>query len=174
MPIIVVCPGIHPPELTDRFIQTVQPNIQQEFVILPTEQYLPYSAIAVSQWLDQQSLSKSEPLAFVAFSAGVVGGFGAALAWQLQGGKIHSFMAIDGWGMPLIANLPIHRVSHDYFTHWSSSIMGSGESSFYADPELSHLAIWRSPEICYGWQVISPGCKTRINLLDYLTNVLNS
>ena len=141
---------------------------------MPTEEYLPYSAIAVYQWLDSQALSKTEPLSFISFSAGVVGSFGAALAWQLQGGKVAHFIAIDGWGMPLIANFALHRISHDYFTHWSSSILGAGHRGFYAEPKVEHLEIWRSPNNCYGWQTIGLGCKTRILLNDYLIMLLNS
>ena len=171
---VIVCPGIHATELTDRFVQALQPIVQQEFIVLPARQYPTYSALAVYQWLVQQQLSISEPLTFVCFSAGVVGGFGAALAWRVQGGKIHRFVAIDGWGMPLIANFPIYRVSHDYFTHWSSAILWTGQSGFYADPPVEHLEIWRSPEACYGWQVIRSGLKSRDTLLDYLANTLNS
>ena len=165
---IIICPGIHPPELTDRFVQSLE---LKNYLVLPTESYLPYNAIAVYQWLNQQ-LSKTQPLSFIAFSAGVVGGFGAAIAWQLQGGKIHSFIAFDGWGVPLGGNFPIYRVSHDYFTHWSSSILGVG-SGFYVEPAIEHLELWRSPISC-GWRVISPGCKTRDTLNNYLADVLNS
>ena len=164
---IIICPGIHPPELTDRFVRSLE---LQNYLVLPT-QYLPYNAIAVYQWLEQQQLS-NQPLSFIAFSAGVVGGFGAAIAWQLQGGKIHSFIAFDGWGVPLGGNFPIYRVSHDYFTHWSSAILGAG-LGFYAEPAVEHLELWRSPTSC-GWRVISSGCKTRDTLNNYLADVLNS
>jgi len=42
-------------------------------------------------------------------------------------------------GVPLVGNFPIHRLSHDYFTHWSSAVLGSGNDSFYADPPVEHL-----------------------------------
>ncbi|MEL6931446.1 MAG: hypothetical protein AAFO95_22905, partial [Cyanobacteria bacterium J06600_6] len=135
---IIVCPGIHDPELTDALIQNLQNQIDDVYFILPTAAYTPYSAIAISQWLEQQPLSKTEPLSFIAFSAGVVGSIGAAIAWQLRGGQVRSFIAFDGWGMPLAGNFPIYRVSHDYFTHWSSRLLG-GEAEFYADPEVGHL-----------------------------------
>ena len=167
---IIICPGVHPPELTDRFIRSLE---LQNYLVLPTEIYLPYNAIAVSQWLDRQALSKTQALSWIAFSAGVVGGFGAAIAWQLQGGKIHSFIAFDGWGVPLMANFPIYRVSHDYFTHWSSSILGAG-LGFYVEPAVEHLELWRSPISCCGWRVISPGWKTSDTLNNYLADVLNS
>ena len=167
---IIICPGVHPPELTDRFVQSLE---LQNYLVLPTQRYLPYNAISVYQWLNEQQLSKTQALSFIAFSAGVVGGFGAAMVWQLQGGKIHTFIAFDGWGVPLVANFPIYRVSHDYFTHWSSTLLGAGRSGFYVEPAVEHLELWRSPTIC-GWRVISSGCKTRDILNNYLADVLNS
>ena len=166
---IIIIPGIHSPELSDRFIQSTK----LQCLVLPTDRYSPYSAIAVYQWLEKQRLSKSQPLSFIAFSAGVVGGIGAAIAWQFQGGKIHSFVAFDGWGMPLVGNFAIYRISHDYFTHWSSGILG-GVEGFYADPAVGHLDLWRSPEQCQGWSTISFGLKTRCSLTDYLENILTS
>ncbi len=171
---IIIIPGIHSPQLSDRFVNSIQNIIKQNYLILPTEKYQPYSATCIYQWLNQQQLSKTEALTFISFSAGVVGGIGAALAWQSQGGKVHSFIAIDGWGMPLIGSFPLYRVSHDYFTHWSSGIFGAGELGFYADPAVEHLDIWRSPELCWGWQIISHGLQTRCLLIDYLRNILGS
>ena len=172
--IIIIIPGIHSPQLTESFVAGIQDKIKQNYLILPTEEYLPYSPLSVYQWLQQQQLSKTEPVAFIAFSAGVVGIIGAAIAWQLQGGKVQSLIAIDGWGMPLSASFPIYRVSHDYFTHWSSAILGAGERGFYAAPGVSHLAIWRSPENCWGWQTISQGLQTRCSLTDYLRDILDA
>lgn len=171
---IIICPGVHSPELTDRFVQSISDRVEADYLILPTAEHPPYNAIAVYQWLERQQLSKMQPLSFVAFSAGVVGGIGAAMAWQLRGGNVQSFIALDGWGMPSLVNFPLYRVSHDAFTHWSSQILGSGEGGFYADPEVDHLELWRSPKACRGWRIISPGCQTRDTLLNYLTNVLNS
>ena len=172
---IIICPGIHSPQLTEQFIQEIKVIIEdRKFLILPTDQYLPYSAVSVYQWLRLQlSPLETQPLTFIAFSAGVVGGFGAALAWQLEGGKVKSFIAGDGWGMPLVANFPIYRFSHDYFTHWSSAILGGGNQGFYAEPGVEHLDLWRLPDNCYGWQVISPGCKTRCSVTSYLESISN-
>ena len=172
---IIICPGIHSPQLTESFVRAIENSVgQKNYLILPTERYLPYSAIAITRWLNQQQLSKTQPLSFIAFSAGVVGGIGAAKRWQLQGGKINHFISFDGWGMPLLGDFPIYRVSHDYFTHWSSGILGAGQGGFYADPLVEHLDLWRSPGNCSGWQVISSGWKIRDTLTNYLTNVLNS
>ena len=169
---IIICPGVHSAELTQNFIQSTQNTIGQNCLILPTEQYLPYSAIAIFDWLKLQQLSPTQPLSFIAFSAGVVGAIGAANIWQLQGGKVQSFIAFDGWGMPLAGNFPIYRVSHDYFTHWSSGILGAGKSGFYADPEVEHLNLWRSPDTCWGWQIIESGLKSRCFLTDYIQYIL--
>ncbi|MEM8722555.1 MAG: hypothetical protein AAGE84_25245 [Cyanobacteria bacterium P01_G01_bin.39] len=172
MPLIII-PGIHSPQLSDRFIDGIRDEIKQDYLILPTQKHPPYSALAIYQWLEQQQLNKAEPLIFIAFSAGVVGGIVAAIAWQLKGGKIHSFVAFDGWGMPLMADFPIYRVSHDYFTHWSSRILGSGEHGFYADPQVAHLELWRSPDQCLGWYSLAQGLQSRCSLADYLKFILN-
>ncbi|MEM7592200.1 MAG: hypothetical protein AAF383_11890 [Cyanobacteria bacterium P01_A01_bin.83] len=172
MPLVII-PGIHSSQLSDRFIDGIRDEIKQDYLILPTQKYPPYSGRAVYQWLEQQQLDKVEPLTFIAFSAGVVGGITAAIAWQLRVGKIHGFVAFDGWGMPLMANFPIYRVSHDYFTHWSSGILGSGEHGFYADPRVSHLELWRSPNQCSGWYSLGRGLQSRCSLTDYLNFILN-
>jgi hypothetical protein len=96
---LIICPGIHSPKLTEQFIQSIQNRVEQDFLVLPTE-YSPYSAIAVYQWLERQGIPQAEPLSFVAFSAGVVGSFGAAWAWQLKGGPVsytHLTLPTNGW-----------------------------------------------------------------------------
>ncbi len=174
---LIICPGIHSPQLTRSFVLDLQSDrlMSECLLILPTEKYPPYSAIDIYRWLKQSHPSpKNAPaLTFIAFSAGVVGGIGAALAWQLQGGKIKAFMALDGWGVPLVANFPLYRLSHDFFTHWSSAILGGGNESFYCDPPVEHLQLWRSPEQCWGWQVTSSGLKTRCSAAQYLRHLLS-
>lgn len=95
------------------------------------------------------------PLAFVSFSAGVVGAIGAAWMWQFLGGTVKAFIAFDGWGVPLWGSFPIHRFSHDEFTHWSSALLGAGSDSFYADPPVAHLDLWAKPQIAQGWWIQS-------------------
>ena len=172
---IVIIPGIHSVMLTTSFVEGMQ-NIldQSNYLILPTEQYQPYSVRAIDRWLKKHyPLPKDAPaLSFISFSAGVVGSIIVANKWQLEGGKIDSFVAFDGWGMPLVGNFPIYRVSHDRFTHYTSAILGGGKQGFFADPEVEHLDIWRSP-CCWGWHVMGSGLKTRCLLSDYLQNVLN-
>lgn len=168
---IVICPGIHSPQLTISFVQGMgQVLTSENYLILPTEIYFPYDGIAIATWLKQYypQPRQAPPLSWIAFSAGVVGAMAAALLWQRQAGKIQSLIAFDGWGMPLVADFPIYRVSHDYFTHWSSGFLGAGDRGFYADPEVTHLDLWRSPESCQGWRVVSSSCQIRSTLPNYL------
>lgn len=191
---IIICPGIHQPELTDRFIQGVfgqfsedlsSINCRHNIIIFPTQKYPAYSAFHILQFLrdttgetvqtiEKDSASEtffslrvsSVPLVFISFSAGVVGAIGAAWAWQHLGGCVKAFIAIDGWGVPLYGDFPIHRISHDYFTHWSSGLLGSGEDSFYADPAVEHLDMWHKPQIIRGWWVHS---EREISQPQYVT-----
>lgn len=164
---IVVCPGIHQPELTESFLKGLQVGIAQSRLILPQQasdsspnhfknllivpaQQLPvYSGVHVLRFL-RQHCSIQLPLVTICFSAGVVGGIGAAWGWQQSGGTIKAFVALDGWGVPLYGDFPIHRLSHDRFTHWSSQLLGAGADSFYADPPVEHLELWRSPQTTQG------------------------
>ena len=169
--IAIICPGIHSPQLTESFVKSVRHIIEpKEYLILPKEKYAPYCEIAIKQLLKKYYPSpKNAPrLSFFSFSAGVVGSIIAANQWQLEGGQINSFIAFDGWAMPLIGNFPIYRVSHDRFTHETSAIFGGGEKGFYADAEVEHLELWRSPNTCKGWRIIDNGMKVRCSLLEYL------
>lgn len=177
---LIICPGIHPPQLTQSFIQQLQLDHLvtegQQLLVLPTAEYRPYWAIGINHWLKQNlSAPQTEvPLIFITFSAGVVGGIGAALTWQIRGGKIKAFIAIDGWGVPLWATFPIYRLSHDYFTHWSSALLGGSNrhSSFYSDRPVKHLDLWRSPATAWGWQEIGQGQKNRCSAAEYLQSLL--
>lgn len=151
---ILICPGIHDPLLTEQFVRQLQ--LSREISIFPASGYLPVSALDIFQFMCQEwgePQNCSSRIASIGFSAGVIGAIGAVTAWQLLGGKIAAFFALDGWGVPLVGNFPIHRISHDYFTHWSSALLGKGEESFYADPPVEHLDLWRSPQTTQGWNI---------------------
>jgi hypothetical protein len=107
---------------------------------------------------DPAELTSDLSLVFIGFSAGVVGAIAAAQLWQSQGNRVKALIALDGWGVPLYGSFPIHRLSHDQFTHWSSAWLGAGEDGFYADPPVDHLTLWRSPQQVRGWQ--TPQDKT--------------
>ncbi|MHC5596940.1 MAG: hypothetical protein ACYTXC_13535 [Nostoc sp.] len=149
---IIICPGIHEPELTESFRvglldlvsqSAIAPN-SANILIYPGKDVLVLSALHILQFLRVRlSNSPESSIIFISFSAGVVGAIGAAHLWQLLGGCVKAFIAIDGWGVPLQGNFPIHRMSHDYFTHWSSCLLGSGQNNFYAEPAVDHLSMWR-------------------------------
>jgi hypothetical protein len=159
---VIICPGVHPPELTTSFVQQLGGQVD-DYLILPTDIAPPYSAVHILDYLHRQfavprpasaqAKLATAPLVFIGFSAGVVGAIGAAWMWQALGRKVKAFIAFDGWGVPLVGSFPIHRVSHDRFTHDSSIYWGGAEESFYADPPVPHLELWRSPRTVRGWHL---------------------
>lgn len=195
---LVICPGMHDPELTQSFLfglrrekgkkarrreaacrqTSLLSDKAKNLLIFPAQDEPAFSAFHVLQFLGERlgSPQETSPLVFISFSAGVVGAIGAAWGWQLLGGKVLAFIAIDGWGVPLFGNFPIHRLSHDYFTHWSSSVLGSGEDSFYAEPPVEHLQLWRSPQTVEGWclhpTVGKSQPRTRLTAAQFLTMLL--
>ncbi|MBD2090247.1 hypothetical protein H6F67_10320 [Microcoleus sp. FACHB-1515] len=178
---VIICPGIHPPELTASFVQQIGAYVD-DYLIVPSDSY-PYSAPHIFHYIYRQFVVPrptssqtvaSTPLVFISFSAGVVGAIGAAWMWQALGKKVKAFIAFDGWGVPLIGNFPIHRISHDRFTH-DSSIAWGGAESFYADPPVAHLDLWRSPQTAIGWRVQAqchPPEADRTTAADFLLALL--
>ncbi|MBU7585344.1 MAG: hypothetical protein KAF91_21055 [Nostoc sp. TH1S01] len=153
---IIICPGIHKPELTESFISECLSNNIAKTMVFPGQGVLSLSGPHILQFLGDRFKNPSDsPIVFISFSAGVVGAIAAAWNWQILGGQVKAFIAIDGWGVPLWGNFPIHRLSHDYFTHWSSLLLGSGHNNFYAEPAVDHLSMWRSPQTVQGWWVDS-------------------
>ena len=158
---IIICPGIHAPELTKSFIQGCLNQAGEksiDILVYPGQGYLTLSTFHILHFLcdrlgapsDRLNNKLKSPVIFLCFSAGVIGGIGAATAWQLWGGHVQAFIAIDGWGVPLGGNFPIHRLSHDHYTHWTSAYLGMGENNFYAEPAVDHLSMWQSPQSVQG------------------------
>lgn len=189
---IIICPGIHEPELTESFRvglldvvgnSAIAPNAEnilvypgKDFLVLSALHILQFLCVSVAHRRYRLTGSLKSPIIFISFSAGVVGAIGAAHLWQLLGGRVKAFIAIDGWGVPLQGNFPIHRMSHDYFTHWSSCLLGCGQNNFYAEPAVDHLSIWRSPQTVQGcWvdssiEIIPP--KGRLTATEFLLMLL--
>ncbi|WP_375468726.1 hypothetical protein [uncultured Nostoc sp.] len=168
---IIICPGIHESNLTESFKVGLLDMVSNgaiaynaaNILIYPGKDVLVLSAFHILEFLRVSVAHRryrlgdqlKSPIIFISFSAGVVGAIGAAHLWQLLGGRVKAFIAIDGWGVPLQGNFPIHRMSHDYFTHWSSCLLGSGQNNFYAQPAVDHLSMWKSPQTVQGWWVDS-------------------
>jgi hypothetical protein len=183
---LMICPGIHDPVLSDRFCQALHHQFNQSsppapldhrhaWAVLPTQQYAPFNGFAVgSYW--QEVADPQQPLLVVAFSAGGVGAIAAAQLWQSQGGAIAAFVAVDGWGVPQIGPFPFYRVSHDYFTHWSSALLGTGQEAFYADPPVEHLALWHYPEQARGVWTVGPDSSgavpKRVTAIEFIAAIL--
>lgn len=166
---VIICPGIHEPTFTQEFLAALESSYPDGSSL---------SALHIGQFVqtDQGSRSTMSPVVFIGFSAGVIGEIGAAWGWQILGGKVKALIALDGWGVPLFGDFPIHRLSHDFFTHWSSSWLSSGQDSFYADPPVEHLTLWRSPHTVTGWWVHSSVgeslSRTYLTAAEFLTMLL--
>ncbi|MGD1941929.1 MAG: hypothetical protein ACFB0G_11510 [Leptolyngbyaceae cyanobacterium] len=158
---LIICPGMHPVVLSDRFIVALQHQLQaslpltepqrtQPVGLLPAQRYAPFSGFSVWSYLQTVAVP-AVPLLLIGFSAGVAGAIAAAQLWQAQGRTVAALIAIDGWGVPQLGDFPFHRISHDHFTHWSSALLGTGHDSFYADPPVAHLDLWQAPDRTSGW-----------------------
>jgi hypothetical protein len=158
---LVICAGFHDNNLNNRFLD----SLRHESVIIE-----PYIIITPFYCLNEV-FSLGEDLTLIGFSAGVVNAIALAHYWQAQGVIIKALLALDGWGVPLIGNFPIYRLSHDYFTHWSSCLLGSGQENFYADPPVDHLSLWSSPGRVTGWSV-RENFRQRTTALTFLSNRL--
>jgi hypothetical protein len=190
---IIICPGIHEQVLTERFVLQLFGNNSNNsnlnssknlnypnILIFPSEGILPVSGLHVLQFLDRNlgGNKQKTPITLISFSAGVIGAFIAACLWELQGGKVKAFVAIDGWGVPLFANFPIYRLSHDYFTHWSSLLLGGGKTSFYAEPCVNHLEMWGNPQavmgIYIGLSTVKPPEQIKMTASNFLHLILSN
>lgn len=146
---LLICPGYHSPDLTYAFLQSLLGELTPERLwILPVG----VSPGAIP-WLltSSQRPQLDRLLQIVAFSAGVVAAYPLALAWQAMGGR-GRMVAVDGWGMPLVGDLAIYRMSHDRWTHRTTYFPTPVESKgyFYAHPAVDHLSIWQSPQLSKG------------------------
>ena len=183
---VVVCPGIHDRELTQQFIEGLLTTCEERFhpaswLVFPADRHPAYSGLHILRFLHEKlsdhnpDAALRTPLILIGFSAGVVGAVSAACGWRSLGGMVKALIVIDGWGVPLVGDFPMHRMSHDAFTHWSSAFLGAGEDSFYADPGVGHLDLWRSPQTAAGYWV-KPGASslpTGTSAATFLTALLH-
>jgi hypothetical protein len=176
--LFIFCSGIHDVQLTENFIAIFkQYHSVEHYLVFPTNKYLAYSPWHLYHFLQQEIPNLQQyRLIFIAFSAGCVAAIGTATILDNIYHNVNGLIAFDGWGVPLVANFPIYRVSHDYFTHWSSQLLGGGTVNFYANPDVSHLDLWGQPQQVRGWQVESLTLGNYIiipiHLLDFLISLL--
>ncbi len=179
---IFICPGFHLPQLTQCFLQELLISANSTFNLLentrvfPAQNYTVISALHILQDLVETygQPPRTAPIVFIGFSAGVMGAIASAWGWELMGGVVKAVIAIDGWGVPLGGNFPIHSLSHDYFTHKTLIVLNRQEDSFYADPEETHLQMWRSPSTVQGWMVSPdrPLVRSSLNGAEFILMLL--
>ena len=168
---LIICPGFHDPALTQSLLADLGSNpVFQNISIQVMGQvagddpspWRVLSGYQVRQFIaatlgcpahKQSQIPAAANLFFLAFSAGCVGAVGAARHWYALGGSVGALFAVDGWGVVLAEPFPVYRLSHDLFTHQTSRLLGGQPISFYADPPVPHLDIWRSPGQVPGWRV---------------------
>lgn len=154
-PCLLICPGFHRTEITQRLVQGLKtlPALSKLSLLSYPAEAVPgavLSGYGVREFLltqldwPTQNISQMpvQPVFFLAFSAGCLGAIAAAHHWHYLGGTVGAFFAVDGWGVPLAAPFPVHRISHDRFTHDTSALLGSDHIDFYADPAVPHLTLW--------------------------------
>ncbi|QQE64792.1 hypothetical protein GFS31_14740 [Leptolyngbya sp. BL0902] len=161
-----ICGGFHGPEANDgiQALWAAEPAI----CTLPTVvlgggvPWAPLSAHALRQSLDcalaaspsgHQGRDQGQDLILWAFSAGGVGAVSLAQHWQRYRGRVRAIFLLDGWGIPWVGSAPLHRLSHDAFTHRSSRVLGAGRADFFAQPAVPHLQLWQRPQA-----VVGQGC----------------
>lgn len=182
--ILLVVGGMHPPSYTEQMVATIaQGGAAQDgtlsgfarVVSAPQHSLDVLSPFALRQTLEA-ALAKSDSalddappgLIIWAFSAGCVGAAALATYWQSYRGPVLGLFMVDGWGVPRDPGVPVYRLSHDRFTHDTSSWLGIGDDDFYADPAVPHLSLWQHPQKTIGWAVTSGQPRERLTAADFL------
>ena len=159
---LVICDGIHPPRETEGILALVgQDSLLSR---LPIRHFSPgspavLSGAALLRWLEgdgqpARGINPDYPRLIIwAFSAGCIGAVALAQYWQRYRGGVLALFLVDGWGVPAGGPMPLHRLSHDWFTHVSSGYLGPGTVSFVSRPAVSHHQLWSHPEQVWGYQV---------------------
>lgn len=179
---VAICAGFHDAALTTQFLSAlpsyVEPVVLTASPVSPVELHQNLiDAFGQRVKTNRETDKAVVPLVAIGFSAGVVGLAGAIALWQQQGGKLARFIAIDGWGVPLIG-MPATRLSHDFFTHATSLPLGAGDKNFFAEPGVAHLKMWGEIEAvrgieAKGWQV-EEGSGIPMSAAEFLRRSLHA
>ncbi|MGF1567803.1 MAG: hypothetical protein ACFCVD_07000 [Nodosilinea sp.] len=181
--VLVVCGGLHPASYSGQILTILAQDhhLGQLRVLVfspPPPPIAVLSAHALRRWLEtalaptQAATGTYPKLIFWAFSAGCVGATALVEYWRRYRGQVLALFLVDGWGVPGITGVPIHRLSHDRFTHATSAWLGAENLSFYAHPAVPHLQLWQQPQLARGWAIGPSGSKiSRSNLsaAEFLT-----
>jgi hypothetical protein len=151
---LVVCGGLHPPGWTAQILATIAAD--ERLSQLPVVTFCPSSPLAVlsarslRQQLDARLVTPNPALIIWAFSAGCVGAAALANHWHRYRNPVLALFLVDGWGVPWSGIAPLHRLSHDRFTHTTSRWLGQGTADFVATPAVPHPRLWQSPQTVLG------------------------
>jgi hypothetical protein len=168
---------MHPPSYTGQILATIagDQELSQLTRVVATPQHSidVLSAFALRQSLDAAlGLPRADVLPpgliIWAFSAGCVGAATLATYWQRHRGPVRALFMVDGWGVPRLPRVAVHRLSHDRFTHDSSGCLGAGDIDFYADPAVPHLYLWQQPQRVTGWAVAAGRHKEQLTAAEFL------
>ena len=183
---VIVCPGFHAPELTDRAIAALDLPLTLNVIAIP-ERIWPSDPVGIAGYLETQipPECRTSPVSFLAFSAGTVGALGAALLWR---SPIRTIVLCDGWGVPVLPLLEgrspapisaptsaptVHRLSHDRWPHDTWGRMGIATPSFCAEPAVEHLELWGEVDRVTGHAFDLAGCPTgETTAKDYIRRSL--
>ncbi|MGB5973168.1 MAG: hypothetical protein WBG38_07605 [Nodosilinea sp.] len=178
--VLLVCGGMHPLSYTGQVLAAIARDEdlsrRSTAICAPHSSLGVISPFALRQTLeahlgitvDGVTLNAAPPLIIWAFSAGCVGAAALATYWQRHRGPVLALCMVDGWGVPRDPEVPVHRLSHDGFTHHTSGWLGTGDLDFYAEPGVPHLTLWQQPQAVAGWSV-EAGHRKRLTAADFLS-----
>jgi hypothetical protein len=187
---LYICPGIHQPSLTQSFLNGLRQTWGSAWSdrlilgVLPAT-VPPYAPRLVLDHFEAclgnraQGLgsrgegvgNRGDGLVWIGFSAGVVGALLAARQWHRQGHPVQALIAVDGWGVPLWADFPVYSLSPDRLAYETTRGLRSKHSHFYADPPVSHLALWEQPQKAIGWVECPGGKSLRLTAAEYIERI---
>ncbi|MFM7471900.1 MAG: hypothetical protein ACKO5P_10375 [Nodosilinea sp.] len=157
---LVVCGGFHDPQETEGIFRLIRADARLSQLPLKSfpvaDRWAVLSGSSLRDRLTDLNTGETpEQLLIWAFSAGCLGAAALANYWQHCRGRVLALFMVDGWGVAWSQAAPLHRLSHDGFTHTTSNYLGAGVVNFVAHPAVDHRQLWRSPQVVTGHQIIT-------------------